>query len=146
MNVVLNAIDEAGAKDREAILEAIAATKDYEGALGTWSFDENGDTTLTEIGAYKIEGDAYVFQKYISAPGGDMTGQATPGASGGSIKLVSSLPRTGLSKTQTDDVVAGYKMALEEHDNKAGGFDIVYEDSGRCHSPGRPVGRRYRAG
>ena len=68
MNVVLNAIDEAGAKDREAILEAIAATKDYEGALGTWSFDENGDTTLTEIGAYKIEGDAYVFQKYISAP------------------------------------------------------------------------------
>jgi branched-chain amino acid transport system substrate-binding protein len=33
-----------------------------------------------------------------------------------------------LSKTQTDDVVAGYKMALEEHGNKAGGFDIVYED------------------
>ncbi|HET9496279.1 MAG TPA: ABC transporter substrate-binding protein, partial [Chloroflexia bacterium] len=61
---------------------------------------------------------------------GEAAATSTTGttASGGVIKLVSSLPRTGLSKPQTDDIVAGYNMALEEHGNKAGGFDIVYED------------------
>jgi len=67
MNVMLNAIDKAGKKDRAAILAAVAATKDYDGALGKWSFDENGDTTLTDIGAYKVTGGKFVFQKYISA-------------------------------------------------------------------------------
>ncbi|HYO50329.1 MAG TPA: ABC transporter substrate-binding protein, partial [Chloroflexia bacterium] len=54
----------------------------------------------------------------------------TPAAMGesGTIKIVSSLPRTGLSKSQTDDIVAGFNMALEENGNKAGNFDIVYED------------------
>jgi branched-chain amino acid transport system substrate-binding protein len=67
MNVALNAIDKAGKKDRAAILAAIASTKDYQGALGTWSFDANGDTTLTDIGAYKVTGGKFVFQKYITA-------------------------------------------------------------------------------
>jgi len=66
MNVALNAIDKAGKKDRAAILSAIASTKDCQGALGTWSFDENGDTTLTDIGAYKVTGGKFVFQKYIT--------------------------------------------------------------------------------
>ena len=62
-----------------------------------------------------------------TAPAAAATITVATSTDGGTISLVSSLPRTGLSKTQTDDVVAGYKMALEEHDNKAGGFDIVYE-------------------
>lgn len=41
----LDAIRRAGKKDRAAILAAMAATKDFDGALGKWSFDENGDTT-----------------------------------------------------------------------------------------------------
>ena len=65
MAVALNAIETAGTKDRAAILEAIKATKDYEGALGTWSFDENGDTTLSDIRGFKSEGGKFVFQKYI---------------------------------------------------------------------------------
>ena len=44
--VVLEAIARAGKKDREAIRTAVAATKDFDGALGKWSFDENGDTSL----------------------------------------------------------------------------------------------------
>jgi branched-chain amino acid transport system substrate-binding protein len=51
--VVLEAIRRAGltrseraAKDREAITDACRHIADFDGALGKWSFDENGDTTL----------------------------------------------------------------------------------------------------
>jgi branched-chain amino acid transport system substrate-binding protein len=44
--VVLEAIQRAGKKDREAIRSAVAATKDFDGALGKWNFDKNGDTSL----------------------------------------------------------------------------------------------------
>jgi branched-chain amino acid transport system substrate-binding protein len=44
--IVLEAIKRAGKNDREAIRAAVAATKDFDGALGKWSFDENGDTSL----------------------------------------------------------------------------------------------------
>src|SRR5438552_2022783 len=53
---------------------------------------------------------------------------STGGTSKGTIKLVSSLPRTGNSKPQTDDIVAGFHMALDEHNNAAGGYKITYED------------------
>jgi branched-chain amino acid transport system substrate-binding protein len=46
----------------------------------------------------------------------------------GTIKVVSSLPRTGSSKGQTDTIVNSIKMALDEANNEAGGFSIVYED------------------
>jgi len=44
--VALDAVKRADKKDREAIRAAVAATKDFEGALGKWSFDANGDTSL----------------------------------------------------------------------------------------------------
>jgi branched-chain amino acid transport system substrate-binding protein len=44
--VLIDAMQRASTKDRAGILKAVAATKDFEGALGRWSFDENGDTTL----------------------------------------------------------------------------------------------------
>ena len=50
------------------------------------------------------------------------------GPKSGKIKIVSSLPRTGSAKGQTDTIVNGIKLALEEAGNKAGDFDIVYED------------------
>ena len=67
MKVALNAIERAGKKDRAAILDAIRNTKDYHGALGTWSFDENGDISLDVVPAFKVESGDYVFQKYIKA-------------------------------------------------------------------------------
>jgi len=48
MNVALTAIKTAGVKDRKAILQAVANTKDFEGVMGKWSFNANGDTTLTD--------------------------------------------------------------------------------------------------
>ncbi|HEX9990049.1 MAG TPA: branched-chain amino acid ABC transporter substrate-binding protein [Chloroflexia bacterium] len=65
MKVALNAIERAGKKDRAAILDAIRNTRDYQGALGTWSFDENGDISLDAVPAFKVESGDYVFQKYI---------------------------------------------------------------------------------
>ena len=47
--VALNAITRAGTKDREAIRAAVFATSNYDGVLGTWSFDANGDTSLTTM-------------------------------------------------------------------------------------------------
>ncbi|MCC6178627.1 MAG: branched-chain amino acid ABC transporter substrate-binding protein [Chloroflexi bacterium] len=47
--VALDAIARAGVKDREAIRQAVLATANFDGALGHWSFDENGDTTLTSM-------------------------------------------------------------------------------------------------
>src|SRR3989304_6213538 len=44
------------------------------------------------------------------------------------IKIVPSLPRTGSAKAQTDTIVNGIKIALEEADHQAGGFRIVYAD------------------
>jgi branched-chain amino acid transport system substrate-binding protein len=44
------------------------------------------------------------------------------------LKIVSSLPRTGSSNTMTGDVVNGIRLAIEERGGKAGKFSIVYED------------------
>jgi branched-chain amino acid transport system substrate-binding protein len=65
MNVALQAIEKVGKKDRAAILNALKEVKDYQGALGTWSFDENGDTTLTDIRGFKVEGGKFVYQKNL---------------------------------------------------------------------------------
>lgn len=53
--VVLDAIKRAGKKNRMAIIDAVAATKDFPGALGTWSFDANGDTSLTVLSISTVE-------------------------------------------------------------------------------------------
>ena len=45
--MVIAAINKVGKKDRTAILQAVLETKDFSGPLGTWSFDPNGDTSLT---------------------------------------------------------------------------------------------------
>ncbi|HEU4339702.1 MAG TPA: branched-chain amino acid ABC transporter substrate-binding protein [Planctomycetota bacterium] len=56
--VAVDAIRRAGKKDRAAIMKAVAETKDFNGALGTWSFDANGDTTLkTMSGSMVKDGD-----------------------------------------------------------------------------------------
>src|SRR5207253_1673166 len=58
-----------------------------------------------------------------AAPTTGATSQLT-----GAIKIVSSLPRTGSSKGQTDTIVNAIKMALEEAGGKVGGATVTYED------------------
>jgi branched-chain amino acid transport system substrate-binding protein len=53
--VALDAIRRAGKKDRNAIREAVLATRDFDGILGRWSFDANGDTTLTTISGREVK-------------------------------------------------------------------------------------------
>jgi branched-chain amino acid transport system substrate-binding protein len=58
--VFLEAAKAVGKKDRAEILKAVLATKDFEkGAVGKWSFDANGDTTLQILTISKIEGGAF---------------------------------------------------------------------------------------
>lgn len=44
--IALEGIKRAGTKDREKIRAAVAGIQDFDGALGKWSFDANGDTSL----------------------------------------------------------------------------------------------------
>ena len=59
--VALDAIARAGKKDRAAILDAVAQTKDFEGGLGTWSFDENGDTSLKVMSGQIVRNGQFEF-------------------------------------------------------------------------------------
>jgi len=63
--VILAAIDRVRKKDRAAILAEVAATRDYAGVLGTWSFDENGDTTLRTMSGNTIENGEFKFVKLL---------------------------------------------------------------------------------
>jgi branched-chain amino acid transport system substrate-binding protein len=59
--VFLEAVKKVGKKDREELRKAVLETKDFTaGALGKWSFDENGDTTLQVLTISKIEGGKFV--------------------------------------------------------------------------------------
>ena len=63
--VLLDAIDRADKKDRASVLAAVAATKDFTGALGTWSFDENGDTTNKTMSVNTIKDGDFSFLKAV---------------------------------------------------------------------------------
>ncbi len=61
MRLALDAIQRSGTGSKEDIVKALFDTKDRSSVLGTYSIDENGDTTLTDYGVYSIDdGDAEV--------------------------------------------------------------------------------------
>jgi len=66
--VVLAAISKAGDKadDRATVLANVMGTKDYEGVLGKWSFDANGDTTLTQFSGSVAKSGAWAFEKELA--------------------------------------------------------------------------------
>lgn len=53
-SVAIDGINRAGVKDREKIRAAIAATKDFNGLNGKWSFDANGDTTMDVMSGFEV--------------------------------------------------------------------------------------------
>jgi branched-chain amino acid transport system substrate-binding protein len=67
MRLVLDAVERAGSTSKEDILKALFDTKDRESVLGTYSIDENGDTTLTDYGVYTIEDGELTFDKTVKA-------------------------------------------------------------------------------
>src|SRR4029453_3997485 len=64
----IDAITRAGKKDRAAIRDAVFATKDFDkGALPKWSFDANGDTTLTTMSGQQVQSGKFEFVKERAA-------------------------------------------------------------------------------
>ncbi|WP_119067097.1 branched-chain amino acid ABC transporter substrate-binding protein [Rubrobacter indicoceani] len=74
-NVMLDAIERAaeeagGPPERAAVVEQLFATEDYEGVLGTWSFDEEGDTTLTELSVQRVENGEFTLDRVLDVSEG----------------------------------------------------------------------------
>jgi len=69
MRLALDAIDRSETGEKADIVKALFATKDRKSVLGTYSIDENGDTTLTDYGVYTIDGGELKFDSTIKANG-----------------------------------------------------------------------------
>jgi branched-chain amino acid transport system substrate-binding protein len=72
MALALDAIKRAGDKgnDRQAVIDQLFSTKDRKSVLGTYSIDQNGDTSITDYGVYKIKGGQITFDRVIKAQAG----------------------------------------------------------------------------
>jgi len=70
MRLALDAIERSGTGEREDIVKALFETKDRSSVLGTYSIDENGDTTLTDYGIYTIKDGELTFDQTIKAQTG----------------------------------------------------------------------------
>jgi ABC-type branched-subunit amino acid transport system substrate-binding protein len=61
--------------DKTAVLDALFNIKDRNSVLGKYGFDENGDTTLTSYGLYKVGSDGNpVFFKTLTPPASAASG------------------------------------------------------------------------
>src|SRR3954471_24946593 len=70
MNLALDSIDRSKTGDKADIIKALFSTKDRNSVLGTYSIDENGDTTLTDYGLYAVKDGNLVFDKTVKAQAG----------------------------------------------------------------------------
>src|SRR5829696_9499694 len=61
-----------------------------------------------------------------TACGDDDDDDSAADGGGGTLDVYSSLPLQGAQRLQTTAMVEGIKLALEQHENKAGGFKIKY--------------------
>ena len=72
-NVLLDAIQRAYENDgevtRQGVVRELFATANYDGVLGTWSFDQDGDTTLTELSGQKVQNGEFEFSRVIDIEG-----------------------------------------------------------------------------
>jgi branched-chain amino acid transport system substrate-binding protein len=71
MRLVLDTCERLGpdCSDRQAMIDALFETRGRESVLGTYDIDENGDTTITDYGVYRIEDGQLVFDQTIKASG-----------------------------------------------------------------------------
>ena len=63
--VALEGIQRAAKKDRDAVRAAVAGIRDMDGALGKWSFDTNGDTSLKLMVVEEIKNGQFVPVKIV---------------------------------------------------------------------------------
>ncbi len=62
---LLEAVKRTKGKTRAEVLEAVRQTRDFDGALGKWSFDENGDTTSHIMSGQTVENGEFKFVKVL---------------------------------------------------------------------------------
>ncbi len=71
-NVLLDAIERAYDTDKEVtragVVRELRATQYYDGVLGTWSFDDNGDTDLTMLSIQRVEELSFDFDLNEATP------------------------------------------------------------------------------
>jgi branched-chain amino acid transport system substrate-binding protein len=67
MSVLLDAIRRAGtgAGKRGNVINEVFATRDFDSAVGKFSFDENGDTTLDRVAGYRVRNGRLEFVKEL---------------------------------------------------------------------------------
>ena len=70
MKLGLDAIARSKTGDKADVIKALFSTKDRQSVLGTYSIDENGDTTLTDYGVYGIKDGQLTFDQTIKAQAG----------------------------------------------------------------------------
>ena len=70
MRLALDAINRSKTGEKADIIKAVFSTKDRASVLGTYSIDENGDTTLTDYGIYSVKDGELVFDKTVKAQAG----------------------------------------------------------------------------
>jgi branched-chain amino acid transport system substrate-binding protein len=63
--VAIEALRRANKKDRDAIRSACLGIKDFDGALGRWSFDANGDTTLRTMSGQTVKNGKFEFVRVL---------------------------------------------------------------------------------
>jgi branched-chain amino acid transport system substrate-binding protein len=78
--VALRAIRDAGVKDRRAISDAALALQDFDGALGRWGFDKNGDTTMQTLTVSVVRGGKFEFEEVLDASAVGEEGSASDAA------------------------------------------------------------------
>jgi branched-chain amino acid transport system substrate-binding protein len=63
MSLVLNALDRAGdqAAKRERVVDELMDTHDFDSVVGTFSIDDNGDTSLERLAGYRIRDGRLVY-------------------------------------------------------------------------------------
>ena len=75
--MALEAIRRAGTKDRRAISDAALSIRHYDGALGHWGCDANGDTTMRTLTVSVVKNGRFEFEEVLdaNAEGGGADGQ-----------------------------------------------------------------------
>ena len=139
--VVLDAIEKGG-DDRPAVIEAFFSTKGRESPLGTYDIDPDGDTTLTDYGAYIAEGGKLVFNKVIKAAtalghrtGVDGGGPARPARRRApDTRTMEPHPSRARPSRARGEVV-------REFISRFGLIALLLDPAGRLRDPG-PAGRR----
>ena len=69
MDLILDTCDRLGSdcSDRQKLIDGLYDTKGRKSVLGTYDIDENGDTTLTDYGVYRVKDGELVFDETIKA-------------------------------------------------------------------------------